>query len=308
MKAKIVLAFVVAACVKMAGAAAQGLPAPVAIGGGAYALVADLGPPTYANGGLNANLGFIVTPEGVVVLDTGPSVLAARSLHDAIRKVTQAPLRLVVNTNSQPNRWHGNAYFKSLGVPIVAHEEAIRLMRETGHLQFDASRALLKEKAEGSTSVVPTEATGAERTLNFGGVEIRLLHFGPAHTRGDLAVWLPQSGILFAGDLVYTERLLAVIPAGNSGGWIKAFDQAMRLAPKTIVPGHGAPTTVAKAISDTRDYLVFLRNAAKQKLDAGESVDNAVNQIDQSRFSHLANFADLSRRNAFQVYLELEFE
>ncbi len=281
---------------------------PVPLGGGAYAVVADLGPPTYENGGVNANLGFIVTPEGVVVIDTGPSVRAARALHDAIRQVTNAPVRWVVNTNSQPNRWHGNAYFRDLGVPIVAHSHAVKLMRESGGMQLEASRTLLKDKAEGTVIAVPAEEFTGERRIVLGGTDIRLMHFGAAHTRGDIAVWLPGPGILFTGDIVYTERLLAVIPAGRSADWLGTFDALLRLAPKTLVPGHGSPTTPARAVSDTRDYLAFLRGSVKAKLDAGASVEEAVDQLDQSQFSRMANFRDLSRRNAFQVYLELELE
>jgi len=281
---------------------------PVPLGGGAYAIVGDLGPPTYANSGMNANLGFVVTSEGVVVIDTGPSVNAARALHEAIARVTPQPIRLVVNTNGQANRWHGNAYFRERGVPIVAHAEAARLMRDNGGLQFAASRALLVEKAAGSIAAIPGEEFTTERRIVMGGVEIHLLHFGAAHTKGDIAVWLPGAGVMYSGDIVYTERLLAVIPAGRSASWIETFDALLRLAPKVIVPGHGAPTKPARAVSDTRDYLAFLRGAVKARLEAGASVDDAVGQVDQSRFSHLVNYKDLSRRNAFQVYLELELE
>ncbi len=279
---------------------------PVQVAPDIYTVVGDLAGQTYENDGLNNNLGFVVSDAGVLVINSGPSVHVARALHAAIRKITAQPVKWVVNVNSQNHNWLGNGYFKSLGATLLANKEAERVMRETGASQLEANKALLKEKADGTTLTYPTELTADKRDLKLGKTTVQLLHFGPAHTPGDLAVWLPQQKILFAGDIVYTERMLAVIPIGNSANWVLAFDKLVALNPKTIVPGHGRPTSVDVARRDTRDYLSFLRAEAKRVLDAGGSLQDAVEKVDQSRFRSLFNFDLLALRNMNQVFQEVE--
>ena len=279
---------------------------PVAVAPDVYAVVGDLAGQTYENDGLNNNLGFVVSDAGVLVINSGPSERVARALHAAIRNITAQPVKWVVNVNSQNHYWLGNGYFKSLGATILASKEAERVMREMGAQQLATNKALLKEKAVGTVLTYPTELIADRRELKVGKIPVQLLHFGPAHTPGDLVVWLPQQKILFSGDIVYTERLLAVIPIGNTINWVQAFDKLAALNPKTIVPGHGRPTTVETARRDTRDYLSFLLAEAKRILDAGGSLQDAVEKVDQSRFRSLANFDLLALRNMNQVFQEVE--
>ncbi len=280
---------------------------PVPVAPGVYAVVGDLAGQTYENDGLNNNLGFVVSDAGVLVINSGPSARVARALHAAIRKITTQPVKWVVNVNSQNHYWLGNGYFKSLGATILASNEAERVMRKMGAQQLEANKTLLREKADGTVLAYPTELTADRRELKLGKTTVQLLYFGPAHTPGDLAVWLPQQEILFAGDIVYTERLLAVIPIGNSANWVQAFDKLAALNPKTIVPGHGRSTTIEVARRDTRDYLSFLRAEAKRILDAGGSVQDVV-KVDQSRFRALINFDLLALRNMNRVFLEVELD
>ena len=279
---------------------------PVKVAPDVYVVVGDLAGQTYENDGLNNNLGFVVSDTGVLVIGSGPSLRVARALHAAIQKLTTQPVKWVVNGGSQNHYWQGNSYFKSLGATLLASNEGERVMRELGAQQLDANKTLLKEKAEGTLLAYPTELIADRRELKLGKTTVQLLYVGPAHTPGDLAVWLPQQKILFAGDVVYTERLLAVIPIGNTAHWVQAFDKLMALNPKTIVPGHGRPTTVEVARRDTRDYLSFLLVEAKRILDAGGSLQDAVEKVDQSRFRSLFNYDLLALRNMNQVFQEVE--
>lgn len=279
---------------------------PVAVAPDVYAVIGDLGGQTYENEGLNNNLGFVVTEAGVIVINTGPTMRVAKALHAAIQKVTSQPVKWIVNVNSQNHYWHGNGYFKALGATIVAHKEADRVMREQGAGQLDANKTLLKEKAEGTVLAYPAELFDGRRELKLGNTTVQLLHFGPAHTPGDIAVWLPQQKVVFTGDIVYTERMLAIIPISHTGGWVQAFDKLAALKPRVVVPGHGKPTDLKRAKKDTRDYLAFLRANVKKVLDAGGSLQDAVDKTNQSKFKYLANFELLAGRNVNQVYLEME--
>jgi len=273
-----------------------------------YAVIGDLGAPTHENDGLNNNLGFIVSGEGVLVINSGPSIRVAKALHAAIRKITPQPVKWVVNVNSQNHQWLGNGYFKSIGAKILAHREADRVMRDAGETQIAANKTLLKEKAAGTTLTYPDELVDDKREIKLGNTVVQLLHFGHAHTPGDMVVWLPQQKIIYTGDIVYTERMLGVLTISHSGNWVQVFDKLAQLDPKIVIPGHGHPTNLERARKETRDYLVYLREEVGKSLDRGDTLQDAVEKIDQSGFKHLANFDQLARRNANQVYLEMEKE
>ena len=281
---------------------------PIRIAPDVYAVIGDLGAPTYENDGLNNNLGFVVTSHGVLVINTGPSMRVAKALHAAIKNITPQPVKWAVNVNSQNHQWLGNGYFKSIGTVILAHKEADRVMRDVGETQIATNKALLKEKATGTTLIYPDGLVDDKREIKLGSTVVQLLHFGQAHTPGDMVVWLPQQKIIYTGDIVYTERLLGVLTISHSGNWVQVFDKLAQLDPKTIIPGHGHPTNLERARKETRDYLVYLREAVGKSLDSGDTLQDAVDKIDQSGFKHLANFDQLARRNANQVYLEMEKE
>lgn len=281
---------------------------PVKIAPDVYAVIGDLGPQTYENDGLNNNLGFIVTGDGVLVINSGPSTRVAKALHAAIRKITPQPVKWVVNVNSQNHQWLGNGYFKSVGATILAHREADRVMHDAGETQIAANRTLLREKAAGTTLTYPGELVDDKREIKPGNTVVQLLHFGHAHTPGDMVVWLPQQKIIFSGDIVYTERILGVLPISHSGDWVRVFDKLAQLDPKTIVPGHGHPTGLERARKETRDYLAYLRAEIGKSLDRGDTLQDAVDTIDQSGFRYLVNFDQLAKRNVNQIYLEMEKE
>ena len=308
MQATLIRGVLLLASLSFQAGAAELVLQPVKVAPNVYAVIGDLGPQTHANKGFNNNLGFVVTTDGVLVINSGPSVKVAKALHAAIQKITKQPVKWVVNGNSQSHYWLGNTYFKNLNIPILAHREAGRLMQEMGATQLQSAKNLLKEQAELTNLVYPSELLQDKRSIKLGDTVIEILYFGPAHTAGDMVVWLPQQKVLFAGDIVFTQRMLGVIPVGNSVGWVKAFDQAMTLQPRLIVPGHGQPTDIKKATRDTKDYLAYLRSEVKKILDKNGSLQDAVEKIDQSKFKYLLNFDLLAKRNVNQVYTEMELE
>jgi glyoxylase-like metal-dependent hydrolase (beta-lactamase superfamily II) len=289
-------------------ASAELILKPVKVAPDIYAVIGDLGGQTYENDGLNNNLGFIVTSDGVLVINTGPSMRVAKALHAAIKSITPQPVKWAVNVNSQNHQWLGNGYFKSIGTTILAHREADRVMRDVGEIQVASNKTILKEKAAGTTLTYPDELVDDKREIKLGNTVVQLLHFGQAHTPGDMVVWLPQQKIIYTGDIVYTERMLGVITISHSGKWVQVFDKLAQLDPNTIIPGHGRPTNLERARKETRDYLFYLREEIGKSLERGDTLQDAVEKIDQSRFKHLANFDQLARRNANQVFLEMEKE
>jgi glyoxylase-like metal-dependent hydrolase (beta-lactamase superfamily II) len=273
-----------------------------------YALIGPLGNRDPENLGNNANFGFIVTAEGVVLIDPGGSHRGAAAIAEAIAGVTAQPVRLVINTGGQDHRWLGNAYFKARGARILASAAAVADQRARARDQlFVLNRLIGAEGLEGTEAVHADETFEARKVLEFGGVRIELHHAGPAHTPGDAFVWLPQRGVLFSGDIVYVQRMLGVIEVSDSRNWLAAFAAIEALSPAVLVPGHGAVTDLAQARADTRDYLSFLRERVGAFMAAGGGIEG-VGRIDQSRFAYLENYETLQGRNAQQVYAQMEWE
>lgn len=281
---------------------------PVKVAPNVYAFIGETGGRTYENYGMNANTGFIVTSEGVVVVDSGAGYLAAQAMHRAIKRVTRQPVKYVVNTGGQDHRWLGNGYFKEQGAEIIAARPARADMEQRSGAQLEALRVDLKERLDGTRPVYPERLFEQRETLRLGATEIRLLYFSGAHTPGDSVVWLPKRKVLFAGDLVYVDRMLGVLPVSNSRNWLASFEAMEKLKPVKLVPGHGKVCDLDLARRDTRDYLRLLRGHMQKAFDGGADLQTAIDSLDQKRFAYLRNYETLKGGNASRVYLEIEAE
>lgn len=273
-----------------------------------YAIVGPLEQRSPENLGNNATFGLVVTSEGSVLIDPGGSRQGAMVLDQAVRSVTDQPVRIVINTGGQDHRWLGNGYFRSKGAKIIASEAAVEDQRDRQSLQLTMLTALIgSEKLAGTEPAYADETFSKNLEFSFGGLTFQLIHPGPAHTPGDSFVFVPEKSTLFSGDIVYVERLLGVIEASHSGSWIEAFEELAALKPRHLVPGHGHATDLATARAQTYDYLVHLRKAVRAHLDGGGDMIGSVD-VDQSAFKHISLFDQLAKRNAQAVYAELEFE
>jgi glyoxylase-like metal-dependent hydrolase (beta-lactamase superfamily II) len=301
--------FVLLSALFIFGAPALAAPLQVQkVTDGVYALVGDIGQRSPENFGNNATFGVIVTNDGVVLVDTGGSHNGAKQIHETIRSISDKPVRLVINTGGQDHRWVGNDYFKARGARIVASAAAVADQRARTTDQLITLNRLVSEKLMAGTEAVHAGEMFENRLeLEVGGVRLVLRHAGTAHTPGDSFVWLPQKKVVFAGDIVYVDRLLAVTAESRSQSWIKVFEEMAALKPEHVVPGHGPATMLARARADTYDYLVALRTQVKAFMDGGGEIYD-VGKIDQSRFKHIKLFEELKGRNAQQVFQEMEWE
>lgn len=280
----------------------------VKVADGVYALVGDLGQRSPENLGHNMTSGFIVTAEGVVVIDTGASKLGAQAIHTAIRQVSDKPVIYAVNSGGQDHRWLGNDYFKRRGAKLVASAAGLEDMHKRGAEQVAMSERFLKDKFAGTVPVYPEITFKNRYTLPAKCERIELIDTGGAHTPGDILIWLPQHRIVFTGDTVFVQRLLGVIP-GGALRWIKSLEYLRdELKPKIVVPGHGHVTNLAESLRDSYDYLVFLRDAVNKRFaDGAFDPVEASQGLDQSRFKYLVNYDDLGfrSRNALAVAEEI---
>ena len=273
-----------------------------------YAVVGPYGNRTPENLGNNATFGFVVTDEGVVLVDPGGSYQGAKAIEAMIRQVTDKPVKVVINSGGQDHRWLGNGFYKERGARIIASKAAVADQHARRQDQLFILGNLVGEKGMAGTEPVYADETFDENMgFTLGGTTFELRKVGPAHTPGDSLVWLPKQGVVFSGDVVYVGRLPGVMPYSNSRHWIQAFEALAALEPVVVVPGHGQAADLARARADSLNYLVFLRNTVGAFMEAGGSITE-IGTLDQSRFAHLADYESLKGRNAQQVYQEMEWE
>jgi glyoxylase-like metal-dependent hydrolase (beta-lactamase superfamily II) len=275
---------------------------------GVYAFIGDIEGRTYDNEGLNANIGLVVTPTGAVLIDSGSSYQVAAKIHEAVKKVTTQPLKLVINSGDQDHRWLGNGYFTGLGIETLAHADAQADMQARAGEQMEGLK-VLKERLDGTRPTLPSRFVKAQdTTIDMGGTVIELMHRQGGHTPGDTLVWLPQKNVLFSGDVVYVDRVLGLHPVSRTKTWLDSFAMIDQLKPQTIVPGHGNVTNLATAQAQTRDLLLTLRTHMKQAVNDGVDISAAVKSFNGKPFAHLKHAEVWLPQLANQTYLEMERE
>ncbi|MFC7409366.1 MBL fold metallo-hydrolase [Hydrogenophaga atypica] len=274
-----------------------------------YAYVGDTEGRTHENEALNANFGLVLTPGGALLIDSGASFQGARQIAEAVKQVTPLPIKWVINTGGQDHRWLGNGFFKAQGAELIAHASAEADMKARGPEQLQANAPVLKDKMAGTEVVLPTRwLREPDTTLTLGGVTVQVLHRGGGHTPGDVLVWLPQSGVVFTGDVVYVDRILGLHPVSKTRTWVKSFETLETLKPTVVVPGHGRVTTLAQAQADTGALLKALRAHAGLAVEAGTDLATAVKTFDATPFKHLQHVDVWLPQLVNRTYLEMEME
>ena len=280
---------------------------PINVLDNVWSAIGATAPATYANSGHNNNLSFIITNDGVLVFNAGDNYLLAKSLHYEIKKHTHQPVKYVVLENAQGHAMLGSNYWQEQGAQVIAHVDAVAVMKEHSDEILGRMEAGRRDKSEGTVFVYPDKTFEDKMTIKMGGEVFELLHLGPAHSPGDIMLWIPKKKLIISGDMAFNQRLLPVMEHTDTAGWIKTWDKFEALNPKIIIPGHGDPTTMAVVKKTTKDYLVYMRNKIEEILD-NDGLELEAYKIDQSAFSHLDTFKQLALQNAGRIYRMMEFE
>ena len=263
-----------------------------------------------ANQNFISNAGFVVTSAGVVVIDALGSPALAERLVAEIKKITPQKITHVVLTHYHADHVYGLQVFEKLGARIIAHQAGREyLYADTARLRLEQSRKDLAPWIDEQTHLAAaTEWIDARRELTVGDTRLVIQPVGPAHTPEDLAVYLPDKKVLYAGDLVFRSRIPFVGQA-DSRNWIKSLDKLLAFDAAVVVPGHGPASTEArKDMQLTRDYLAYLRKTMGQAAKDMTPFDEAYKATDWSQFEHLPLFAAANRMNAYNTYLLMEHE
>jgi quinoprotein relay system zinc metallohydrolase 1 len=233
------------------------------------------------NGGNIVNSGFIVTEQGVLVIDSGPSKRYGEALRQAIAEVTDKPVLQLWLTHHHPDHVLGNQAFAD--VPIAALAGTTQLLREQGEAMAENMYRLVGDWMRGTEVVLPTHNL-EPGPIRIGGRQLRLLALR-GHTGADLAILDEASGVLFAGDLVFYQRALTTPGTPGLDVWLGDLEQLQALPWKLIVPGHGPLAETAAPFEQMRDYLAWLDELMRSSAARGADMNELIRAPIPERFA-----------------------
>ena len=246
------------------------------------------------------NTGFLVGQRGVVSIDTTSTERRTRAYLEAIQRVTQQPVRTLINTHHHGDHTHGNCLLPL--ATIVGHP---RCREEILKTRFPPPRGVWSEVEWGDLHPEPPFLTFEDRvTLWVDELRVELHAVPtPAHTTNDIVAWIPERSVLFTGDLLFVGGT-PFVPMGSVSGSLGALDWLRSFKARTLVPGHG-PVSDPRAIDEVEAYLRFVQDTARRGKMAGLTPLEVAQQTDLGRFSGLSD-AERIVGNLYRAYAELD--
>jgi glyoxylase-like metal-dependent hydrolase (beta-lactamase superfamily II) len=227
-----------------------------------------------------SNAGLVCDGGEALLVDTLFDLRLTAEMLEAMRRATRARIGTVVNTHANGDHCNGNALLPEAQI-VASQATADEMPHESPELMVaykKAAPALGEMGAfflhcfgpfefEGIAQRLPTRTFDESLAQRSGDTRVELRRVGPAHTRGDTLVHLPASRTVFTGDILFIEGH-PIMWAGPVGNWIGACEYILGLDVQTVVPGHG-PVTDKRGVRAVRDYLVYVRDEARRRFDAG---------------------------------------
>ncbi|MAY42057.1 MULTISPECIES: quinoprotein relay system zinc metallohydrolase 1 [unclassified Neptuniibacter] len=231
------------------------------------------------NGGNIVNTGFVVTEEGVLVIDTGPSLKYGEEMKAAIAEITDKPIKYVLNTHSHPDHFLGNQAFSNsdiLALPKTNEQLALHGDAFAGNMY-----RLVGDWMRSTEVKLPTQDLKVDK-LKLGSHQFSLMSF-TGHTGSDLVVYDRKTGVLFASDMVFFQRALTTPHTPGLDVWFKEIEKLEAIDYKVIVPGHGPVSKDKDSLKQMKRYLLWLDetliDAAQKGLSMTEVIRIPINEV-----------------------------
>ncbi|MBA3997638.1 MAG: MBL fold metallo-hydrolase [Candidatus Accumulibacter sp.] len=236
------------------------------------------------------NTGVIITDDAVLICDTLATPVMAQRLIAEIRKVSAAPIKYVVLSHYHAVRVLGASGYKAEGMQqIIASQGTYEMIVERGAQDMMSEYERFPRLFQNFDSIPgltwPTLVFKQEMTLWMGGLEVKIMHLGPGHTKGDTVVWIPAEKVLFSGDLVECD---AACYTGDAQleEWPATLAAIRALGAEKIVPGRGpaltTPAEIARGLDYTTDFVTTLLASAKEAVAAGMNLKQAMAHVRQA--------------------------
>ena len=235
-----------------------------------------------------SNAGLVVGDGASLLVDTLFDLKLTAAMLNSMKQATEtAPISTVVNTHANGDHCYGNQLVE--GANIVASSATAREMTEVPPSMLaalnkapgevgDLFRSFFGDfEFEGIDLSLPTQTFDKRLDLNVGGQEVQLIEVGPAHTAGDTIAYVPSTGSVFTGDILFIGGA-PIVWAGPLQNWIAACDLIIGLEATVVVPGHG-PLTDNVGVREVRDYLSYVLNEATERQEQGMDAFDAAKEI-----------------------------
>ena len=260
------------------------------------------------NGGHIANVSFVVGSNGVAVIDTGGSAAVGRGLRQAIRRVTDKPIRYIINTHMHPDHVMGNAALLEIDTQVVGHAKLPRGLAARGDRYLAQSKAELSPSAfEGSRIVLPTRLVDETTMLNLGGRTLTLVARKTAHTDNDLTIRDSLTDTVFLGDLLFSAHIPTL--DGSIKGWLQVLDQIRVETAARVVPGHGpASMPWPEAMAAEAVYLETVARDVRALIKHAGTLGEAMSTAAVSEKSQWLLADEFHARTVAAAFAELEWE
>jgi len=250
----------------------------------------------------DANALVVVTAQGVVLVDTGNNPPETRLLLNFIKSVTSQPVRYVVITQNHGDHTGGTPLFAP-PVNVIVHERVAKDWASWKPYQIKSWRKRFSERSGALEGVNPVDTVLSfteSMTLHLGGKTIELLYVDDPYNPGDIAVWLPQSGVMHAGFVGYIGRHPDIRPDyshGTTAGMLKQLEVLRALQPKVMVPAHG-PLGDSKDLHALTDYLLLARQKVRTMMTKSLSLEAIIKDF------HMNEYQGWDRENHFEWLAE----
>ena len=250
------------------------------------------------NAGRVVSSGIIVTGEGAVVVDALDSEAIARAQRGAISGTIGQPVRYLISSSFHDPYSKGN----------LAYGDVFKI----GHQNYRAG--LLDQMTRGGASAdeqrtrLPAATFLDRLTLHVGSKEIQILHFGPAHTRGDAVVFVPQDRIAYLSELFFSDEF-PNMAQGYGVSWLRVLDQIEALQADVFVPGHGPIPEDARAtragLRRMKQILIDVRDGVQNQIARGATEDQAAAAVTLQQYEKMPNYAAQREVTVRRMYKDL---
>ncbi|MBZ0217200.1 MAG: MBL fold metallo-hydrolase [Fimbriimonadaceae bacterium] len=274
------------------------------IGDGLYAFTAEGDP----------NTGVIIGDDGVIVIDTQATPKMADKVIERIRGVTDKPIKYVVLSHYHAVRVLGASAYEAQ--EIIASETCRSMIVERGQEDWDSEYARFPRLFQDAASIPgltwPTMTFKKRMTLYLGKRRVELMHLGRAHTAGDIVAWVPDSKVVFSGDMVEYETACYCGDA-HLQDWQRTLDRLEKLGAEALMPGRGdalaTPAMLNDGITMTRDFLNALYSTVQQEEAKGASLKQCFDkaqEVMQPKFGAWPIFEHCQPFNVARAYDEAQ--
>ena len=289
--------------------------------------VQPLGNDVYALYGRGGNVGFFVGPDAVTVIDSQFKDVAPGIVSE-IKKVTDKPIKFLINTHFHGDHVGGNEVFRNFAMIIAQDNVRTRMLASPETIKKEYPARLQKAKQEGNDAMAkflqeqiewankvkveeiaaPVLTYDSELRIHPGGGEtIQIWHLPPAHTDGDSVVFFEKAKVLHMGDDFFNKVIpfIDVSGGGSAKGYLAALDKVIAKVPADakIIPGHGEVTDLA-GLRAFRQYIADVLDAAGKAKAAGKSKEDFVKDVDLPAYKDFGGYKDRFKDNAATAYDE----